>query len=369
MRPSPGPRRPPGTSSTFSGPTRTRAPRSALNLSLASSSADPPMIALRDTVSSRLGTTAPQRRRIAMLLDHLNSFSGGYEAQLRDAIHAKCREAGHHLLLVYGGPVEAPQPPDAADNAIYALLRPDSADGVIVVSSLLSTYSGPGGVGRLVARLAHPMMCSIGIELAGVPSLVLDNRPGMEAVVEHLIRDHGRRKLAFLAGTPENPEATARFEAYQAVLNRHGIAVDPRRIARGLLPRQLGEGGDGGDFRERRGDRRRRRGQRRDGHRRHRSAAQAGPPRAPGRPRHRLRRSRSGAPRKPAADHCRAAVRRGRGLGGANDRGTAGGASGPSLHTDRRAARPPSIVRVRPHRAPPGFTRAAARTIPPPRSP
>ena len=170
-----------------------------------------------------------------MLLDHLNSFSGGYEAQLRDAIHGKCRQAGHHLLLVYGGPAEAPQPPDAADNAIYALLRPDSADGVIVVSSLLSTYSGPGGVVRLAERLAHPVMCSIGIALPGVPSLVLDNRPGMEAVVEHLIRDHGRRKIAFLAGTPENPEANARFEAYQAVLNRHGIAFDPRRMARGYF--------------------------------------------------------------------------------------------------------------------------------------
>ena len=78
-------------------------------------------------------------------------------------------------------------------------------------------------------------MCSIGIELPGVPSLVLDNRPGMEAVVEHLIRDHGRRKIAFLAGTPENPEATARFEAYQAVLNRHGIAFDARRTARGYF--------------------------------------------------------------------------------------------------------------------------------------
>ena len=170
-----------------------------------------------------------------MLLDHLNSFSGGYEAQLRDAIHGKCREAGHHLLLVYGGPAEAPQPPDAADNAIYALLRPDSADGVIVVSSLLSTYSGPSGVVRLAQRLAHPAMCSIGIELPGVPSLVLDNRPGMEAVVEHLIRDHGRRKIAFLAGTPENPDATARFEAYQTVLNRHGIELDPRRTARGYF--------------------------------------------------------------------------------------------------------------------------------------
>ena len=162
------------------------------------------------------GGKAPRRRlRIAVLLDHLNSFSGGYEAQLRDAIHAKCREAGHHLLLVYGGPVEAPQPLDAADNAIYELLRPDSVDGIIVVSSLLSTYCGPSGVARLVERFAHARMCSIGIELPGVPSLVLDNRPGMEAVVEHLIRDHGRRRIAFLAGTPENPEAKVRFDAYQ----------------------------------------------------------------------------------------------------------------------------------------------------------
>jgi DNA-binding LacI/PurR family transcriptional regulator/signal transduction histidine kinase/ActR/RegA family two-component response regulator len=178
---------------------------------------------------------APHRLRIAVLLDHLNSFSGGYEAQLRDAIHAKCREAGHHLLLVYGGPVEAPRPLDAADNAIYELLRPDSVDGIIIVSSVLSTYGGPSGVARLVERFAGARRCSVGIALPGVPSLVLDNRPGMEAVVEHLVRDHGRRKIAFLAGTPENPEAKVRFDAYQTVLARHGIAFDPALIAPGYF--------------------------------------------------------------------------------------------------------------------------------------
>jgi DNA-binding LacI/PurR family transcriptional regulator/signal transduction histidine kinase/ActR/RegA family two-component response regulator len=168
-----------------------------------------------------------------VLLDHLNAFSGGYEAQLRDAIHAKCRESGHHLLFVYGGPAEAPRPPDSADNAIYELLRTDSIDGIIVVSSLLSTYCGQPGVARLVERFGGGAMCSVGIELPGVPSLVLDNRPGMEAVVEHLVRDHGRRKLAFLAGTPENPEARARLDAFQTVLKRYGIACDPTLIVPG----------------------------------------------------------------------------------------------------------------------------------------
>jgi DNA-binding LacI/PurR family transcriptional regulator/signal transduction histidine kinase/ActR/RegA family two-component response regulator len=181
------------------------------------------------------GGNPPHRLRIAALVDHLNAFSGGYEAQLRDALHAKCSAAGHHLLMVYGGPLEAPRPQDAADNAIYELLRPDSVDGVIVVSTLLSTYCGPSGVAKLAERFAHGTVCSVGIELPGVPSLVLENRPGMEAVVEHLIRDHGCRKIAFLAGTPENPEAKIRFDAYQAVLERHGIAFDPALIARGYF--------------------------------------------------------------------------------------------------------------------------------------
>lgn len=186
----------------------------------------------------------PRRLRIAVLLDRLNSFSGGYEAQLRDALHTRCRRAGHHLLLLYGGPVEAPHPADAADNALYELVGPESVDGIVVVSSLLSTFGGSDGVARFVQRLARASrapapsswrtkICSVGIELPGFPSLVLDNGPGMEAVVEHLVRVHGRRHIAFLAGTPNNPEAHVRFAAYQAVLARHGIAFDPALVAAG----------------------------------------------------------------------------------------------------------------------------------------
>src|SRR4029078_3486604 len=176
---------------------------------------------------------APHRLRIAVLLDHLNSFSGGYEAQLRDAIHTACPQAGHHLMLSYSGAVAAPPPLDAADNTIYSLFRPDSVDGIIVVSTLLSTYGGPTGVARLVERFAQAKVCSVGIELPGIPSLVLDNRPGMEAVVEHLVRDHGRRRIAFLAGTPRNPEAEMRFDAYQAVVGGPRNTFDPGLVARG----------------------------------------------------------------------------------------------------------------------------------------
>ncbi len=180
-----------------------------------------------------------ERLRVAVLLDHLNYFSGGFEAQLRDALHANSRAAGHHLLLLYGGLLEPPEPMSVPDNTFYALLRPDSVDGIIVVSSLLSAYCGPDGISRLVERYRPAKLCSIGVALPGVPSIVLDNQPGMEAVVEHLIRFHGCRRLAFLEGTPQNPEADVRRHAYQTVLERNGIAFDPKLVARGYFRTNL----------------------------------------------------------------------------------------------------------------------------------
>ncbi|HVT06809.1 MAG TPA: substrate-binding domain-containing protein [Polyangia bacterium] len=158
---------------------------------------------------------------------------------MRDALAERCRARRHNLVLVYGGALDEPTLA-AADNVIFRVLRPASFDGVIVASALLSAYSGPEGVARMVAQYAGARLCSVGTAIAGVPSLVLDNRAGMEAAVEHLVRDHGCRRPAFLTGTPHNPEAEARFDAYRAVLERHGLEYDEARVTSGQFLPALG---------------------------------------------------------------------------------------------------------------------------------
>ena len=180
------------------------------------------------------------RLNIAVLLDHLNFFGRGYEGQLRDALYRRCRASGHNLLLVYGGALDEPTVLSSADNVIFRVIRPDDFDGFIVASALLSTFCGAEGVERLVERYKGARLCSVGTAIPGVPSLVLDNRAGMDAAVDHLVREHGCRQPAFLAGTPHNPEADARFEAYRAVLERHGIPFDPSRVASGQFLPALG---------------------------------------------------------------------------------------------------------------------------------
>jgi DNA-binding LacI/PurR family transcriptional regulator/signal transduction histidine kinase len=181
-------------------------------------------------VGSPIAQAGAKPLTIAVLIDNANFFEGCYEASLRQSLDAKCRQCGYNLLLVYGGALDPPSPAGSAGNAIYRALRPGTFDGIIVVSSMLAAFCGPEPVARLVQGYQPTSLCSVGLALPGVPSLVLDNRGGMEAVVEHLIAVHGVRRPVFLSGTPNNPEGQARFEAFRNVLARTGIPFDPALV-------------------------------------------------------------------------------------------------------------------------------------------
>jgi Transcriptional regulators len=176
---------------------------------------------------------ADGRKTIAILVDYFNSIGGGYEAKLREHLNAIGRELDLNLLFFYGRPLAGPDPWSAAHNAIFDLVHPDLVDGAILVSTCLAAFSGTEGVSRLLGRIPAMPFCSIGAALPGVPSVLVDNHPGMEAIVDHMVREHGCGRIAFLCGTPKNPEAEARLDAYRIVLARHAIPFDPRLVAAG----------------------------------------------------------------------------------------------------------------------------------------
>jgi signal transduction histidine kinase/DNA-binding LacI/PurR family transcriptional regulator/CheY-like chemotaxis protein len=157
-------------------------------------------------------------------------MGGGYEVELREAFDAKCRRDGHNLLILYGAPLDSPHPMGKADNTLFKVLNSGSFDGFIVASCSLSEFSGPERLARLVEGFRPAGVCAFGGALPGIPSLVVDNRSGMESVVEHMIRQHGCRRLAFLAGPPKNSDSEERLQAYQTVLKRNGIPFDPALV-------------------------------------------------------------------------------------------------------------------------------------------
>jgi DNA-binding LacI/PurR family transcriptional regulator/signal transduction histidine kinase len=176
---------------------------------------------------------AAARKTVAVLIDHLDHLSAGYEFNLRGGFVEACREHDLNLLVLVGRGIDDPDAWSTSHNRVYQLAHPDCVDAVVLVSPGLATFCGEEGVRRLCEAYRPLPLCSIGLAVPGVPSVVSDHAPGMEEVIEHLIRDHGCRRLALVCGPERNPHAQERLEAYRRVLARHNFPFDPQLVGFG----------------------------------------------------------------------------------------------------------------------------------------
>lgn len=160
----------------------------------------------------------------------MDSWQGGYETHMRNALQAECQRLGHNLLIVVGRGVEHPDPAGRAHNEIYKLLSSRCVDGLILVSGGLAAFAGVEGITRLSQALPKLPICCIGLEVPGVPSVIVDNRAGMTALMEHLLREHGRCKVAFIGGPENSPDGQARLQIYKDEQTARRIEIDPRLV-------------------------------------------------------------------------------------------------------------------------------------------
>jgi phosphoserine phosphatase RsbU/P len=166
------------------------------------------------------GAAAARRaRRIGVLLD---AFDASYQSELLKALRVACRKRKLELVIFPAGILGSPQPCSQQRNTLYELITPHGpVDGLLLLGSTI--VREPGEVQRWCERLRPLPMCSIGLELDGVPSLMPDNRVGMRALVRHLVVEHGLRRLAFVGGPSGNQESRERFEAFCEELGAQGI--------------------------------------------------------------------------------------------------------------------------------------------------
>lgn len=66
-----------------------------------------------------------------------------------------------------------------------------------------------------------------------VKSLMVDNFKGAYQVVNHLIKEHGKERIGFIAGPEGNIDSWERFQGYRKALEEGGLDYNPRLIARG----------------------------------------------------------------------------------------------------------------------------------------
>ncbi len=191
------------------------------------------LVAHISEVELRLQHRESPCRTIVALIDYADELGSGYESQLRAGLERECQKRGLHLQFVVGRAIESPDPISAAHNAVYELAYGGGADGTVLIAPGLGSACGVGRLAQFATELKPTALCSLGVELPGIPSITVENQLGMAAVLDHIIEVHGCRRIAFIGGPQKNPDALARLRVYQQVLARHDLPFDPRLIALG----------------------------------------------------------------------------------------------------------------------------------------
>ena len=134
---------------------------------------------------------------------------------------------GVDLVTFVGAEVACPDGYRSRANAIYDLAGADRLDGLIVWTTALEMFIGSRAMDEFCRRFDPLPIVSVERVLAGSPSVLMDERLGMDDAVSHLIEAHGCERIAFIRGPANHTGAEHRYQGYRDALARHGLRSDP----------------------------------------------------------------------------------------------------------------------------------------------
>ncbi len=171
----------------------------------------------------------------------VESLDDEYEAQVLGGTLLGARETDLRILCVAGGVVDDPDPERRAMNFAFDLIGPRNTKGVIALSSAIGSAIGPTGLQEWLRRYDGLPTCCLGVQVPGHSHIGVDNYRGNLALVRHLIEAHEARRMVFIRGPQDSPEAEDRYRAFCDALEGAGLELDESLVVTGDYSKESGQ--------------------------------------------------------------------------------------------------------------------------------
>jgi diguanylate cyclase (GGDEF)-like protein len=158
---------------------------------------------------------------------------GYYSSLICRAINDAAEEYDANVIIIPGKPVKLKYHYASQYNVMYNYLTPESIDAIVLCSTAIFNFLSEEENREFCERYKGIPIVSIGLQLEGMSNVLVDNRSGLKNLLNHIIRNHGRRRMAFIKGPENNLEAQQRYSAYLEVLEENDIEFDPSLVCKG----------------------------------------------------------------------------------------------------------------------------------------
>ncbi len=172
-----------------------------------------------------------KRPRIGFLFDFLYDK---YQLNIWSGVVKAANDFDLNLYCFPGGQLHDPFPNSLQRNLLFNMALNSRLDGFIILSALLGNHISTKEFCSFYKDYAKIPNVSIGMEIEGCPSLLVDNAKGIRDMVAHFVKEHGFSRIGYIKGPEENTEAQARYRAYCNALSRYNLEFDPEIVSPGL---------------------------------------------------------------------------------------------------------------------------------------
>ena len=126
---------------------------------------------------------------------------------------------------------------EVGESMIYDLADLNDFDGIISMPATMGSDIAIKKLYEVISPLKGKPHVSIDVPQEGAVTIQFNDRISMEEITEHIISEHGARKIAFVSGPLNSSVATERIDACRNVLKRHGLSLDDELIFDGQWTR------------------------------------------------------------------------------------------------------------------------------------
>ncbi|TYQ15876.1 UNVERIFIED_CONTAM: DNA-binding LacI/PurR family transcriptional regulator [Acetivibrio alkalicellulosi] len=176
------------------------------------------------------------RKTIGLMI---NGLDGSYLTHFWLMIKKAVEKLDCNLIVYQGKALNSNSVITDKHSIVYGFVDNCRIDGLIITSPL-SNHISSDDFQKLIQRYEGIPLVSIGKVVPGATSILVDNKKGMKNQIQHLVKDHGYKKIAFVTGPKSNYEAKERYEAYIEVLEENNIPIDNKIIFEGDFYSQTG---------------------------------------------------------------------------------------------------------------------------------
>ncbi|MBE6759825.1 MAG: GGDEF domain-containing protein [Ruminococcaceae bacterium] len=171
---------------------------------------------------------------VGLLIDDLLN---DYSQVICQGASLAAEEAGVDLVTIPVGEMFTPDDDPNWKNRHYKTMFEYPAAGMLdaIVVSVGTVFRGlsPETILERMRHFGNIPIVSIAVEMKECSCVRFDSHHGIELILNHLIEDHGCRRIAYVSGPLGNMDADDRLNAYINTLKRHGIPVDQKIITYG----------------------------------------------------------------------------------------------------------------------------------------